>query len=376
MVGAGAFGGWTALHLRRAGVRVALLDAWGPGHGRASSGGDTRVLRHTYGDRIYVDLAARALSLWLEHEARWGRPLFRRTGALWMAGEAHAGEAHAVETAALEHLRGAGIEHERWDVATLGRRYPQINTDGVRWAIHEPTAGYLLARRACRAVADALVAEGGEVRVEAAVPGPIRGDAMDGLRTADGRSLHADHLVLACGSWLAGLLPDLLGTRIRPTRQEVFVFGPGRGDTRHGEGALPIWIDHGERFWYGIPGNDGRGFKIADDTRGAPIDPTTDERLPSAEGLARARAHMEHRFPGLRGAPLLESRVCPYENTPDRDFILDRHPGAANVWIVGGGSGHGFKHGPAIGEVAAAAILGNQPAPGRFALARFDPAPA
>lgn len=371
MVGGGAFGGWTALHLRRAGARVTLLDAWGAGNARASSGGDTRVLRHTYRERIYVDLAARALQLWLEHEARWRQPLFRPTGALWMV--SGTGD---YESAALGHLRAAGIAHEQLDAAEIHRRFPQIHADDVRGAIFEPTAGYLLARRSCQAVAEALVAEGGDFSIARVAAGPLRDGVMEGLSTSDGGTLRADQFVFAGGSWLGSLLPDVVGARLLPTRQEVFVFGPGPGDRRHDETALPVWIDRGEHFWYGIPGNEGRGFKIADDTRGTPIDPTTDERLPSAQGLARARAHMEHRFPGLRGAPLLESRVCPYENTPDLDFILDRHPGAANVWIVGGGSGHGFKHGPAIGEVAAAAILGRQPAPGRFALSRFGQAPA
>ena len=368
MVGAGAFGGWTALHLRRAGARVTLLDAWGPGNARASSGGDTRVLRHTHRDRLYVDLAARALALWLEHEARWGQPLYRRTGVLWMAGADDAGE-----TAALAHLRAAGIDHERLDLAALERHFPQLNCAAIRWGIFEPTGGYLLARRACQAVAEAVVAEGGVFRVAQIAPGRLRDGAMDGLTTSDGTTLQADLIVFAGGPWLGGLLADVVGPLVRPTRQEVFVFGPAPGDTRHAEGTMPVWIDHGERFWYGIPGSEGRGFKIADDTRGGPLDPTLDERLSSAAGLARARAYLEMRFPGLRGAPLLESRVCAYENSPDSDFILDRHPGADNVWIVGGGSGHGFKHGPALGEIAAAAVLGRQPPPVRFSLARFGP---
>ena len=138
-----------------------------------------------------------------------------------------------------------------------------------------------------------------------------------------------------------------MGDLIRPTRQEVFFFGTPEGDPRFSESALPVWIDRAERIFYGVPGNQWRGFKLADDTRGAPFDPTSGERVPSAQGLQAARDYLAFRFPALKGSPLLEARVCQYENSPDQHLIVDRHPGAGNVWLVGGGSGHGFKLGPA-----------------------------
>ena len=138
---------------------------------------------------------------------------------------------------------------------------------------------------------------------------------------------------------------------------------------------FPVWIDRGEQIFYGVPGNQWRGFKLADDTRGAPFDPTSGERVASAEGLRAAREYLGYRFPALKGSPLLESRVCQYENSPDQHLIVDRHPDAANVWLVGGGSGHGFKHGPALGELVAANVLGEKPAEPFFALARFTARP-
>jgi len=167
----------------------------------------------------------------------------------------------------------------------------------------------------------------------------------------------------------------VIGDRVRPTRQEVFFFGTPPGDTRFTEGALPVWADHGAGFIYGIPGNEWRGFKIADDTRGPPFDPTDGERIPTPETLRAARDYLALRFPGLKNAPLVESRVCQYENSPDEHFIIDRHPAAANAWLVGGGSGHGFKHGPAVGELVAGLVLdANPPAlPPEFRLARLAP---
>jgi len=127
----------------------------------------------------------------------------------------------------------------------------------------------------------------------------------------------------------------------------------------------------GNHWFYGIPGNHWRGFKIADDMRGAAIDPTTMERKISDQGLAAARAYLRLRFPGLADAPLVDSRVCQYENSTDQNFILDHHPEAENVWILGGGSGHGFKHGPAFGDMASDAVLGVKAPPAEFKLDRL-----
>lgn len=369
VVGAGAFGGWTALELQRRGARVTLLDAWGPGNARASSGGETRVIRGTYGPRaIYTQLTARALALWKEHERRWRRSLYYRIGVLWLVGADD-----QYERAALPVLRETGLAVERLTVADVARQYPQINVDGVRWAIYERDAGYLLARLACEAVLEAFVAAGGEYRQRAVKPGSIAGGELRGVILSDGSARSADAYVFACGPWLGQLFPDVIGDRVTPTRQEVFFFGTPPGDERFTEDALPVWADHGGsgRFMYGIPGNRWRGFKVADDTRGPVFDPTAGERIATPEGLATVRAYLGSRFPALRDAPLLEARVCQYEQSPDENFIVDRHPGAENLWVVGGGSGHGFKHGPAVGEVVAKAVLDAAPPDPLFRLTRF-----
>jgi glycine/D-amino acid oxidase-like deaminating enzyme len=162
-----------------------------------------------------------------------------------------------------------------------------------------------------------------------------------------------------------------VGTFVTPTRQEVYYFGTPAGDARFLEPQLPVWIDYGQRLIYGIPGNANRGFKVADDTAGSRFDPTNGQRDPTDAGIKRARAFIAKRFPALAAAPLVGAEVCQYEASPDSNYIIDRHPGASNVWIVGGGSGHGFKMGPAIGELVASLVLGeSQPDPS-FGLARF-----
>jgi glycine/D-amino acid oxidase-like deaminating enzyme len=261
-------------------------------------------------------MVAQALRLWRENEERFQRRMFRRTGVLWMAGRED-----SYEQAALPLLRQAGIAFEELTRSEAAARYPQVNFEDVARAILEKDAGYLLARRSCQIVMEGFQAEGGEYRQASATPGAV--------------------------------------------------FGTPAGDSRFQEDRLPIWIDHGERVFYGIPGNEWRGFKVADDTHGPAFDPSAGERIPTPAGLMSAREYLARRFPGLKGAPLVEARVCQYENSPDSRFIIDRLPDTANAWIVGGGSGRGFKHGPAVGERVADLVLGSRTPDPFFALARF-----
>lgn len=368
VIGAGAFGGWIALWLRRLGARVTLIDAWGPGNSRASSGGETRVIRGMYGaGELYTRWVVRAFELWRETARQTGLDLYHQTGALWMfrGDDAYARSSRPI-------LEAAGLPLERLEAVEARRRFPQIDFQGVQSVWFEAEAGYLTARRACDAVARLLEAEGGEIRRAAAMPGLVRSGRMASVRLLGGAGLAADAFVFACGPWLGGLFPEVIGERIRPTRQEVFFFGPPVVDARFAEGRFPVWVDYGERIFYGIPGNENRGFKVADDTHGERVDPTTLERRPDEAALERARGLLRERFPALADAPLLESRVCQYENTRDGHFVIDRQPDAANAWLVGGGSGHGFKLGPAVGERVAAQVLGREEPLPELALERLD----
>ncbi len=366
VVGAGAFGGWTALMLRRSGADVTLVDAWGPGHARASSGGETRVVRGTYGSRaIYTAMAARAMQLWREHDARAPQPFFHRTGALWMfSGDESFGEA------SLAPMAAAGLPAQWLDPDAAHARWPLICLDGVSKLLWEPEAGYALARRACEHVVQTLVAEGGTYVVAQVAPVHTAGRPLRTLALADGQTLAADLVVLACGPWLGTVCPDVVGPRIRPSRQESFYFATPAGDARWLPPQMPVWLDHRAQMIYGIPGNAHRGFKVADDTYGATFDPTSGDRAHTPELLAEARAFLRLRFPAIADAPLLGSEVCQYELTSDSHFLIDSHPGADNVWLVGGGSGHGFKMGPALGEYATRVVLGQAEPDAAFRLAR------
>jgi sarcosine oxidase len=372
VIGAGAFGGWTALHLLERGARVTLIDAWGPGNSRASSGGETRVMRGTYGpDQPYTEMAARSLRLWAKYERRWKRQFLHRCGVLWMAAASNDVRDDAFERGSVTTLRAAKIKFQQLSAAQMKKRWPQINFDGIEWGIFEPECGYLDARASCAALVDAFVAAGGKYRQAAVMADGLEDASMRSVALSDGSRLKADRFVFACGPWLGKLFPQVVGDLVQPTKQDIFFFGTPTGDDRFSDAHLPVWADHRGRFRYGIPGSDRRGFKIADDKRGPAFDPTNGERVVNAETLRDIREYVGFRFPALKDAPLVETRVCQYEQTPDGHFIIDRHPANESVWIVGGGSGHGFKHGPAVGEMVADLVTKEREPDVTFRLTRF-----
>jgi sarcosine oxidase len=344
---------------------VLLVDAWGPAHSRASSGGESRAIRMGYGaDEIYTRMAMRSLALWRELFEKTGQTLFHRTGVLWIGRE---GDTNSEATRAT--LSRLGVPMEVMPFAELGVRYPQMRlTDPSAFGILEPQSGALMARRAVQAVVQDATRHGVEYAVASIRP-PSGSGAQVQLRTNAGEPIRAGEFVFACGPWLPKLFPELLGRRIFPTRQEEFFFAPPAGDGRFSPAHLPVWIDFTDpRGPYGFPDLEGRGFKVAFDRHGSDFDPDSGDRRVSTEGVLAAREFLAERFPGLRDAPLTETRVCQYENTSSGDFLIDRHPDFENVWLVGGGSGHGFKHGPGIGEYASTRILNEAPAESRFSL--------
>ena len=363
VIGAGVFGAWTAWHLAKRGKRVVLIEAYGPGHSRASSGGETRIIRMGYGpDELYTRWSQRSLLQWRGFFEATKQALFLQTGVLWMAGK---NDARLSETAAT--LRKCGIKIEELDRATLEKRYPQIGLEEIRKGIFEPHSGVLMARRAVAAVVEDAVRLGVEYRC-AQVVDSREPWAVKHVSTKQGERLAAGQFVFTCGAWLGKMFPDVLGTRIFPSRQEVFFFGIPAGETRFASPALPTWLFQ-EDLVYGMPDIESRGLKIAFDEHGERVDPDTQSRIVSPDMTKAVREYVARRFPALHDAPIVETRVCQYENTSSGDFLMDRHPEMENVWFAGGGSGHGFKHGPAVGEYMAGQLLDHAPAEPRFSLA-------
>jgi sarcosine oxidase len=348
IIGAGVFGAWTAWHLLRAGKSVRLFDAYGAGNARASSGGESRVIRMGYGaDTIYSEMARDSLKYWKDLSDTASAPIFHNTGVLWFAPQ---GDAYTAQS--LAWLQANRVRHEHGDVSWLQDKYRQIQFYQGETGILETEAGALIAARGVQElIADA------QIEVERVVmPAPLFSKRTKRHTLPDGGT--ADHLVYAAGPWIAELFPQQLMNKIVATRQEVYHFGAPQGDTRFAPPELPVWADFNNgRIVYGIPDLEGAGFKIAIDVHGPTVDPDTMERQLSPTGIAEARAYLARRFPALASAPLIGGRVCQYENSSNGDYLIDRFPGQQHVWLVGGGSGHGFKNGPAVGKRVAAHIL-------------------
>lgn len=311
------------------------------------------------------------MELWGKYERRWKRQFLHPTGVLWMA----SAKDDSFERGSLPELRKAKIKYQELPVPQMKKRWPQINFEGVGWGLFEPDCGYLDARASCEAVVKAFMAHGGKYRRAAVLADGLEETPLRSVALSDGSRIKADFYVLACGPWLGKLFPRTIGALVTATKQEIFFFGTPAGDSRFSDGEMPVWGDNREPFRYGIPGSSRRGFKIADDTRGPEFDPDRGERLVSQEMLKKVREYVGFRFPALNNAPLLETRVCQYEQTPDAHFIVDRHPSNEKVWILGGGSGHGFKHGAAIGEMMAELVLKDRETKKIWSLARFRKAP-
>ena len=366
MVGAGVFGAWTAHHLQQAGHKVTLIDAWGPAHSRASSGGESRMTRAAYGkDAIYTRMAMDSLPQWKALSAVSGLPIFIPAGVLFFFEK----EEPYVRDSIAAHKR-FGLPTDLMTQAEMARRFPMIDFAGISVGLYEPGFGALMARRSVLTLVDRFVKAGGTYVKGAAEPPGSNAAQLKEIRLSSGERVAADRFVFALGPWLPKLFPDVIGPKIQPTRQEVFFFAPPAGDRRFSVGAMPGWADfNGGDIFYGFPDLETRGVKFAHDAHGVPVDPDTQSRRPTDAALAEIVAFRDRRFPLLKGAPLTEARVCQYENSSNGDFLIDFHPRISNVLLVGGGSGHGFKHGPEVGRYAAGRLSGSVKPEPRFSLA-------
>jgi glycine/D-amino acid oxidase-like deaminating enzyme len=356
IAGAGVFGASVAHRLTHAGWDVTIVDPYPPGHVRAASGHETRLIRYAHGpDRWYTRSAWQARDLWRELEEETGRSLLVDAGLAWFARSEDGWEARSEEA-----LRAERVPVARLSVEEASDLFPSFNGDGLEFVLYEPEAGILRARDAVHALMEVTLAEGAHLVAGAARP---HGDGV----LVDGERLEADRIVWACGAWLPALFPGLV--KLRVTRQDLFHFGT---DASWQTPPVPGWVDY-DGAAYGTGDVDGHGIKVAPDQEGPEFDPDADPRVASGEAEERARAYMAMRFPALAGAPLVGTRSCPYALTPDTHFIIAPHPEHERVWIVGGGSGHGFKHGPTLARYVEQVLAGAEPDE-RFGLGEREPA--
>lgn len=383
VVGAGVWGTWIAHHLNREGVAVTLVDAYGPGNSRSTSGDETRGIRSSYGDRStgeqWTAWAREGLRRWRafdeEFAKRFGTRFFVTTGDV-----IYRDAAEPFTTRTLEHWRTLKVPHEELTPDEARKRWPMIDPRKATVILYEPDAGVARARHSVQALA-AIGRDAGITYVTGrATPGAVRNGRMDGITLDDGTRLAADAYVFACGPWLRKVFPALLGNRMRTPLGHVCYFGTPEGDARFTHPNMPSWNVPGVTGWPALT-VDSRGFRVrggfappapppSDDEDELPPppppppdprqqDPDLSVRWSSEDRVAGSRRVLEQCFPALKDAPLLETRACHYESSINRNFIVDRIPGSENAWIAGVGQAEGFKFAPVIGEYAAWRVLGD-----------------
>ncbi|MEP1094162.1 MAG: FAD-dependent oxidoreductase [Cyclobacteriaceae bacterium] len=356
VVGAGVMGAWTAFYLQQQGAKVTLIDAYGPGNTRSSSGGETRILRADYGEKvIYTKMVVRAHELWDKWQKEWGRKLMYSTGRLSIGPADYATYANEAK----RRLKPFGVNSEVLDRDEIIRRWPQLGILEDEIGLYD-TGGAggstLLAREACRATTEKFIENGGTFIHAKALPGKSVNGQLDSIELSDGRSLRADQYIFAGGPWMGSIFPDVLSDKLKVFRRDVLFIGTPAGDPRFSYPNLPIWLFRGTR-WYGFPDFHGRGLKAAPFPDYNSIDMDMDERLIHPIEIKRARDFVEQRFPALKNQPITEGRVCQLTFSSDEHFIVDTHPDNKNLWFACAGSGHAFKHGPAFGEYLSRRVL-------------------
>jgi glycine/D-amino acid oxidase-like deaminating enzyme len=369
VVGAGVFGVWTALLLRERGHRVTLLDAYGPGNSRSASGDESRHIRAGYEEKaLYSEWAMKSMALWKEREIEFKRRMLYPADRLQMAATLTSDLTAQKEV--FDRLR---IPYEILPQSELKKRWPQINFEDVGVAFYETdkSSAVLKARDNCLLLAEMFEKKGGVFTIAHALPGSAAGRTLEAVDTGNGNRVSGGIFVFATGPWLRKTFPQLLGRKISTPRRELYYWGVPPGDTRFNWPNLPTWSD-GVLGNYGFPSID-RGVKVAPPAAGVfQQDPDDAERVPSGYLMRQAQEWVAKRFPALKDMPIVESRICQVEQTGNGDFLIDRHPDYDNVWIAGGGSGHGYKHGPMIGQYVADRVEGkpgDRTLAGMFALA-------
>jgi glycine/D-amino acid oxidase-like deaminating enzyme len=359
VIGAGSFGMWTALNLVRLGASVTVIDAYGPGNSRQTSGGETRGVRSSYGDRrhgpLWAEWAAEAIRRWIQWDEEGRERLlpqvFFNTGDLILRKEMIP---YLEDTQA--NWDAIATPYEVLTPEEVSNRWPWIRFETLGVALFEPGAGVVRARRAIESVSTVFQEEGGEIRLGRASFGDRNGNRLERLNVEPGDGLSSSTFIFACGPWFPKVFPELMGTRLRIPIGHTFYFGVPPGDSRFVFPNMPSYGVPGCTGWPAL-GPDHRGFRVRTGGR-PPEDPDVSDRWIDQEFHERPRKIIEDHFPALVGAPLLETRACHYEHTVDRNFIVDKHPDFDNVWLAGGGSAEGFKFGPVVGEYIARRVLG------------------
>lgn len=372
VIGAGAMGSAAAYYLCKRGQRVLLLEQFEIDHRKGSSYGYSRIIRYSYDHPEYVELMKDTFPLWFALEDELGETLYHRTGGISF-GPADDESLQAT----IKAVENGGINYELLSIEDAQERFPQFRFGSDFKVLYQPDSGFISASKAVRGHVK-LARRLGAVVIESAPVDQIQVNSNSINLSVAGDRYSADHLVVTAGSWARSLLKETgIDLPLTTLRCQLNFVSPA--DLRSYEyERCPVWGAHvSERFRetvYGIPSHEGSGFKIAFHG-GAPVrHPSDVDYKPDASNVEALRPFMRAHIPGIASAPVRESRICLYTQTPDEHFIVDSHPEHQHVAIGAGFSGHGFKFSTMIGKMLTdIALDGSTPHNDRlFKISRFS----
>lgn len=402
VIGAGAWGSFTAMNLRKMGAKVTLVDAYGPGNSRSTSGDESRGVRSSYGDKtgslgeLWMLWARESMKRWIAFDDEWGREmrlnLFHTTGDLIMRTE---WDNFQLRTKVWWDKNK--IPYQILNPDDVRKAFPVISMEDITAVIYEPDAGVVRARRAAQTAASVFERLGGKIMIGRATPSKISNGQLEEISLDTGATLRADKFVFAVGPWLGKTFPDIFAKKTRVPIGYVCYFGTPVGDHRFTFPNLPSFNFPGVTGWPALP-VDNRGFRVRGSERaptppgevanagrgnatgggvapaGAPADgrgggrggsnggatagggfgqqadvppaqqdPDTSDRWADQSRIDGSRRFVAHRFPALKDAPIAQTHACHYESTSSSNFIIDVHPQMSNAWIVAGGNAEGFN---------------------------------
>jgi sarcosine oxidase len=365
VIGLGAIGSAALHHLARRGLSAVGLEQFSPGHDHGSSHGESRMIRLGYFEHpAYVPLLRRTYALWRELETMSGQDLLRITGIVEIGRPDG-----ALVSGTLAASRLHALPHEVLSAAEAMRRFPAFHLPADVVGVYQPDGGYLVPELAIAAQIVLAQLAGAEVRSGATVQALV--PQADGVRVETGPAdFEARIAVVTAGPWVKRLLP---GLPVRVTRQVMAWFRPNDRALFAPERFPVFLLESRHGMHYGFPSHGGRDVKIAKHHhRDETVDPNKVDRSVSAIDEAEIRPLLAEHIPAANG-PLTAAKTCLYTVTPDRDFIIDRVPGAENIIVASPCSGHGFKFAPVIGEILAELAIDGKTRHdiSRFRLSRF-----
>jgi len=358
VVGAGSMGMSAGYYLSKQGIKSLLIDAFDPPHTNGSHHGDTRIIRHAYGEgREYVPFALRAQQLWYELESKTHHKIFTKTGVLVFGSKGESPFVAETMEAAREH----SLTVDLLEGEELNQRWPGITVPKTYNAIYEPNSGVLFSENCIRAYRELAEAQGATVLPNTPVEDfEITEDSVT-IHTANG-SYTADKLIVSMGAWNSKLLSKLnINIPLQPYRQVVGFFECDEAQYSNNVDFPAFMVEVSNGIYYGFPSFGGCGLKIGYHSFGQKIDPDTINREFGAypEDEENLRLFLDKYMPGANGK-LKRGAVCMYTKTPDEHFVIDLHPQYSNVAIAAGFSGHGFKFSSVVGETLSQLVTTGQ----------------